>query len=262
MPTGAITSYIDVAQLVLYAFWIFFAGLIYYLHRENKREGYPLISDRSERAPRVPIQGFPAVPESKVYKQAHGLPAVSVPRAEKDRREIRLRPVAGFPGAPQVPTGNAMLDAVGPGSYVERMDVPDMTVDNQPKIVPLRVAHDHSLEPRDLNPRGLPVVGADRVAAGIVRDVWIDRSEVVARYYEIELHGQGGAAGRRVLLPATFARVTRNRVHVKSILGSQFANVPALRNPDLVTLLEEDKIVAYYGGGTLYATPARAEPLL
>jgi photosynthetic reaction center H subunit len=27
-------------------------------------------------------------------------------------------------------------------------------------------------------------------------------------------------------------------------------------------LLEEDRIVAYYGGGTLYATPQRQEPLL
>ena len=31
MGTGAITQNIDIAQLVLYAFWIFFAGLIYYL---------------------------------------------------------------------------------------------------------------------------------------------------------------------------------------------------------------------------------------
>ncbi|MFN9102251.1 MAG: photosynthetic reaction center subunit H, partial [Betaproteobacteria bacterium] len=29
MGTGAITGYVDVAQLVLYVFWIFFAGLIY-----------------------------------------------------------------------------------------------------------------------------------------------------------------------------------------------------------------------------------------
>ena len=41
-PTGAITSHIDVAQVVLYAFWIFFAGLIFYLRREDRREGYPL----------------------------------------------------------------------------------------------------------------------------------------------------------------------------------------------------------------------------
>ena len=38
---GAITSYIDIAQVVLYLFWIFFFGLIIYLHREGKREGYP-----------------------------------------------------------------------------------------------------------------------------------------------------------------------------------------------------------------------------
>ena len=49
---------------------------------------------------------------------------------------------------------------------------------------------------------------------------------------------------------------------VKSILASQFADVPGIKNPDQITLLEEDKICAYYGGGTLYATPARAEPWL
>ena len=31
MTTGAITGYIDVAQLVLYAFWIFFIGRVIYL---------------------------------------------------------------------------------------------------------------------------------------------------------------------------------------------------------------------------------------
>ena len=33
MGTGAITQYVDVAQIVLYMFWAFFAGLIYYLVR-------------------------------------------------------------------------------------------------------------------------------------------------------------------------------------------------------------------------------------
>ena len=37
MGTGAITDYIDVAQLVLYLFWIFFAGLVIYLTLESKR---------------------------------------------------------------------------------------------------------------------------------------------------------------------------------------------------------------------------------
>ena len=56
METGAITQYIDVAQIVLYMFWIFFAGLIYYLARENHREGYPMDSGR-ENGPK--ITGWP-----------------------------------------------------------------------------------------------------------------------------------------------------------------------------------------------------------
>ena len=50
METGAITSYIDVAQVALYAFWAFFALLILYLRREDKREGYPLESGRTTRS--------------------------------------------------------------------------------------------------------------------------------------------------------------------------------------------------------------------
>ena len=42
----------------------------------------------------------------------------------------------------------------------------------------------------------------------------------------------------------------------------QFADVPATKSLDQVTKLEEDRIVGYYGAGTLYATPARQEPLL
>ena len=59
METGAITQYVDVAQIVLYMFWAFFAGLIYYLLRENHREGYPMDSGR-ENGPK--IEGWPPVP--------------------------------------------------------------------------------------------------------------------------------------------------------------------------------------------------------
>ena len=45
------------------------------------------------------------------------------------------------------------------------------------------------------------------------------------------------------------------------MLGSQFANVPQLRDPDQITLLEEEKISAYYGAGLLYATNDIQEPL-
>ncbi|MFN9969587.1 MAG: photosynthetic reaction center subunit H, partial [Phycisphaerae bacterium] len=62
MEKGSLGSYLDVAQVALYVFWAFFAALIYYLHRENKREGYPLESDRSAL---VTVQGFPPVPKPK-----------------------------------------------------------------------------------------------------------------------------------------------------------------------------------------------------
>jgi len=47
---GNITGYVDLAQILLYVFWIFFAGLIYYLAMENHREGYPMESTSSGRA--------------------------------------------------------------------------------------------------------------------------------------------------------------------------------------------------------------------
>jgi photosynthetic reaction center H subunit len=47
---GNITGYIDLAQIMLYVFWIFFAGLIWYLAMENHREGYPMESSSSGRA--------------------------------------------------------------------------------------------------------------------------------------------------------------------------------------------------------------------
>jgi hypothetical protein len=60
MQIGAITQYIDVAQIVLYAFWIFFFSLLVYLRREDKREGYPLESDRTDRYRPHPGAGLPA----------------------------------------------------------------------------------------------------------------------------------------------------------------------------------------------------------
>ncbi len=259
MSTGGITSYIDVAQLVLYAFWIFFAGLVYYLHRENKREGYPLVSDRSERVPRVPVQGFPKVPEPKTYLLAHG-GSVTIPNGKKDSRPLSARAFARHPGAPIEPVGDPMLANVGPGSYAERADVPDRTEHGSLKIVPMRVATDHSVAAEDPDPRGMSVFGADGRIAGKVADVWVDRSEMVARYLEMNLRDGSGTR----LIPMNFAKVDtlRRQVNVGAILAHQFAAVPTLKQPDQITFLEEEKVVAYYGAGTLYAEPSRQEPLL
>jgi photosynthetic reaction center H subunit len=255
MNTGAVTGYFDVAQIALYAFWIFFAGLIVYLRKEDKREGYPLESDRSTR---VRVQGFPAMPAPKTYKLANG-GTVQAPRRETDVRPILAQPLGLYLGAPWQPTGNPMLDAVGPAAYAERSPHPDLTVDGLPLIVPMRVASGFSVAEGDPDPRGMEVYGADRELGGTVSDIWVDRAEPQIRYLEVATPG-----ARRVLLPITFAKISgsRRRVTVKSILGSQFATVPGLQNPDQVTLLEEDRITAYYASGHLYATPARAEPFL
>jgi photosynthetic reaction center H subunit len=45
-------------------------------------------------------------------------------------------------------------------------------------------------------------------------------------------------------------------------MAHQFADVPAVENPDQITLREEDQVQAYYGGGHLYADASRTEPLI
>ncbi|MEO8280723.1 MAG: photosynthetic reaction center subunit H [Ideonella sp.] len=260
METGALTSYIDVAQVALYAFWVFFAGLIYYLHREDKREGYPLESDRSLGSRgRVKVQGWPSVPKPKTYLLRDGRVVMS-PNFRASNQPLGGTPSVGHLGAPLEPTGDPMLAAVGPGSYADRADIADTTVEGLARIVPLRAAPTFTVSSHDPDPRGLPVIGADGVVAGTVREIWVDRAEVTFRYLEVEVAAPQGI--RNVLLPINFTRIGRREIKVRSILAAQFANVPATRSPDGVTLLEEDKIVAYYGGGTLYATPARQEPLL
>jgi photosynthetic reaction center H subunit len=256
--TGALTGYLDVAQVVLYAFWAFFAGLIYYLRREDKREGYPLISDRSDR---VTVQGFPPIPRPKTFRLPHG-GTVQAPRRDgRTEPPIHAKPVASFPGAPLQPTGNPMRDAVGPASYAEREDKPEFTIDGLPLIVPLRVAVDAYVAPEDPDPRGMAVFGADGKLAGTVQDIWVDRSEPQVRYLEVAL---AGGTGKTVLLPITMALVRgdKRRVEVNAILASQFAEAPTVKNPDQVTKLEEDRITAYFASGYLYATRERSEPLL
>jgi photosynthetic reaction center H subunit len=258
MPRGAITGYIDVAQVVLYAFWVFFAGLIVYLRREDKREGYPLESDRSGR---VVVQGFPAVPHPKTFRMGDGTTR-TVPSAKADRRDAAVAPLLPWPGAPMEPTGNPMRDGVGPASYADRDDVPEHAADSAPSIVPMRVLPEFSIGPIDADPRGMTVIGADGRAAGVVKDVWIDRAESLIRYLEVDVPTSAGT--RSALLPITMARIwgSSRTVKVRSILAAQFADVPATATPNQVTKREEDRIVGYFAGGTLYATPSRLEPLL
>lgn len=177
--------------------------------------------------------------------------------------ELKATPVDNYNGSPLVPTGNPMVDGVGPAAWANRADVPDLTVRGEPKIVPMRVAPGYTIAAGDPDPRGMPVKACDGNIAGTIVDLWVNRSEPQVSFYEVELTN-----GQRRLLPAAlvqwphFGLWGNDHVIVKAITAAQFADVPTTKRDDRVTLLEEDKIMAYYAGGHLYATQSRAEPII
>ncbi len=255
MPADALVSTLDVGSIAIWAFWLFFAGLVIYLRKEDKREGYPLESERSKH---IKVVGWPAMPEPKTFLLPHGQGTRQAPRPQEPET-VNATPTEPWPGAPLQPNGDPMLARVGPGACPKRDDVPDLTFEGENKIVPLRVAEGFSIASEDGNPVGMEVLGADDQKGGVITDCWVDRSEPQIRYLELSVSG-----GKKVLLPINFARISKanRKVKVDALLGSQFANVPVLANPDRVTLREEDLITSYYGGGKLYATPDRTEPFL
>jgi len=258
MPTGALTEYLDVAQVVLYVFWIFFFALIMYLRSEDKREGYPL---ESENPHRDDVYTVPPMPKAKTFLLSDGR-SVQAPRDNGDKRAPNMRKTRVPAGSPFEPVGDPMLAGAGPGSWAERENIVDITMEGHPRIVPMRSQHEFSLNPRDPDPRGMAVVGTDGTTVGTVLDVWVDCSEMLLRYLEVELAITFDR--RSVLLPMNMAKVHRRirRVDVESIRAEQFANVPLTESPHKITLLEEERIMAYYGGGYLYASAERTEAVV
>ncbi len=207
---------------------------------------------------RAVVKGWP-IPDPKTFKLEGGR-SVTVPDLHRGEPPLGGRPANTSSSTPLEPLSDGMRDAVGPGAYALREDVPEMTIHGAPVIQPLRTAAGYGVAAQDTDPRGLPVMGADGKQGGIVKDIWVDSAEMLFRYLEVETNVNG--ATRNVLLPIPFARIRRNQVEVNAIYGMHFANVPGTRHPDQVTKREEDQISAYYGGGTLYADPARSEPLM
>lgn len=258
--TSAPTSvFQDLAALSLYLFFAFFLALVLWLHREGKREGYPLISDREGRALRAPIEGFPATPEPKTFILPHGHGAISAPgpRAERSMDGV-LAAYDPFPGASQVALQDPMQAGVGTASYALRADTPDLTWDDaEAKIVPLRAAPGWYIAEGDPEIRGRPVIGLDRKVAGTIVDLWVDKSDVLLRYAEVEVVG----SGKRVLIPLGLVHWSgEGPVMCDTATSAQIASAPTTAHPERVTLREEDRISGYFGGGELYAQPGDSEP--
>ena len=260
MTTPVTPVFLDAAALSLYIFFAFFAGLIYYLTRENKREGYPMVNELPDRPAFATMHGFPETPAPKVFR-LHYPEGATIVQGVRPERDVtaQLSPDYPYPGTAFVPTGDAMRDGVGPASYADRADTPDLAYDdNKPKIVPLRAAPGWHIAHEDPDPRGKSVITLDGVVAGTVVDLWVDRSEYILRYLETEVAG-----GRRVLVPMFLCTFNgEGTAQVISVTAAQFAAAPGIAQPEQITLLEEDRISGYFGGGHFYATPERSEACL
>ncbi|MEL6317139.1 MAG: photosynthetic reaction center subunit H [Pseudomonadota bacterium] len=263
---NAALEHYDLALIALYAFWIFFAALVLYLNREGMREGYPVESETTGK----PLgSGIIGLPEPKTFLLQDGT-EVTAPHPEDYDYPINAAPLEKWSGAPLEPLGDPMLSEFGPSAYAHRIDKPLLTHTNELKIQPLRRLPEFEIVNSDQDPRGLPVFAGDNLEAGSVVDVWIDKEEQLIRYLEVKLAGSDPTP-RHVLVPMTMAvvggrwaslGVWRPVVKVRSILSTHFPHVPVTAQPDQVTLLEEDKITAFFGGGTLYATTERRETLI
>ena len=243
----------DLASAAIWLFWIFFAGLVYYLQTENMREGYPLADDDGSPSSGPGI--FPT-PKDKTFHLRDGRGELTVPSGQNaDRSKLALAQSSNSAGSPYVPTGDPMADGVGPAAWAPRRDIPELDAHGHVKIRPMASLDDfHVSAGRD--PRGLAVVGGDREVVGRVIDMWVDVPEQMVRYLTVDLNPEG--SGKTRLIPMNMAKISSDRVTVRSLYAHNWEGVPTTKSADQVTLLEEDQITAYYAGGTLYATPERS----
>ena len=275
MEVGYITQYIDVAQLALYVFWLFFVLLVLYLNKESRREGFPLRFHENDRgAPSTEHK----VPEPKTYELLNG-ESVQLPSGKNDDHlELNATPLAPWPGAPLVPNGDAMIDGLGAAAWTERADHPDTTTEGEPRIVPLSTlpSDEFFVAKKSSDPRGMDVRACDDEIVGKITEIMLDRMEMLPRYYQVALN-----SGKTVLLPMMYMKIRRKReaptegtvverlidsrekeVRVASLNSAQFENVPLCASNDVITLLEEDKVQAYYGGAHVYGSPQRTESFI
>jgi photosynthetic reaction center H subunit len=239
----------DLASLAIWLFYGFFALLVYYLQTENMREGYPLERDDGAIAPN---QGPFPLPKAKTFLLPHGRGSVTVPNGAREAREVALGRTATADGFAFAPTGNPMADGVGPASWAPRRDVPELDGHGHNKIVPMSQAAGFAVS-AGRDPRGLPVQSGDKHVVGHVSDMWVDAPEQLVRYLQITL-----TSGKTKLVPMPMAKIMADRVRVGSLSADLFDGVPEGKSANMVTMLEEEKISAYYAGGTMYSAHNRS----
>jgi photosynthetic reaction center H subunit len=245
MQAGNVVGDLDVAILCVAAFFLFFLGLVWYLRQEDKREGYPLEIQAADGSIRL-TEGTPPMPAPKTFYRPHGREPTQAPRAV-DTEPSPFVP-AGMPmGLGDDPLGNG----VGVAAYSTlREDEPDLNIEGEPKIVPLRAWEEYYVAPGDPDPRGWPILGREGSVVGTVTDLWFNRAEFFLRYMEFEIEGDP----RTRLAPVFFCEVHTHEKFVRAPMldAVDLARVPVTKEPTIVTILEEDRINAFFAGGKRY----------
>ncbi|WP_373476667.1 photosynthetic reaction center subunit H [Sphingorhabdus sp.] len=256
MDDFKIVGTFDVTELVFLAFVLFFLGLMVYLRREDRREGYPL---EDEVTGRVDTPGgvlSTAMP--KTFHMPFGRDSITTPTKGREKVDVAGARTFRSPGAPYYPTGNPLVDGIGPAAWADRAKHTDLDGEGRNRIVPIGAADHISVHARDHDPRGMSVIAADGAIAGTVTDLWVDRAEHVIRYLEID------TGGKKILAPMAMSKIKGRlgQVEIDAINAADFAGVPTPETAGQITFYEEERIVAYFGGGYLYANRARQEPLI
>lgn len=259
MPTGAFTEQLDLPLLLVIAFFFFFLGLVYYIRQEDKREGYPLVSDRTVgTGNRVSIVGFPPLPKPKKFILQDGT-VTYAPHPDQER-ELNVKDAYAVPGSPLMPLGDPLLDGVGPASYALKQDKPLRTMDGALTLGPLRNHPDYHLEGSGPDLFGMPVYAADGEPVGTVKDLWVNEIEYFIRYVEIDM--TAGTGTGTMLAPFAFADTRHKRMKFGMLSREQFLNVPRIAGKEQITAREEDRLNAYFAGGTLYSKNGAQAPFL
>ena len=108
------------------------------------------------------------------------------------------------------------------------------------------------------------VVVTEEIVATPIGAVDIVEVEPIVATHDTGDRDTAAPAAGSILLPMEFAAVNQiaRTVRCAAITSDQFADVPRRKADLVITAREENQLRGYYGGGFLWATPNRAEPLL
>ena len=246
MPLGSITYHIDLAETAVMLFFLGFLGVVWYLRRLDKREGFPMKASPFDARP---LLGFP-LPDAKAYLLEEG--GTTVAPHHYEQPPMGAVPLYRFDGTPMTPVGNPLLAAIGPGAWVMRRDEPMLTEKGELMLAPLRTSEEWSVEEGDADPRGMVVRDRRFVKVGVVHDVWVDKSIKILRLLEVEL--RAGLASGRILVPIFHAEVDERarEIRITALEAHQLADLPMPVKPDEITAREDERLNAYFAAGYFY----------